>query len=133
MRVLVCDDDPAVGEWLAAMFRIEGWAADVVDSGETCLVAVAVAPAPHDALVVDQVMPGLSGLQVAEQLREGGFTRPIVLASAQLGPEHRSDIRRLGLLTANKIDAAAVIRAAREAVLEHRPVTARRTRQVWPD
>ena len=43
------------------------------------------------------MMPGLLGLQVAEQLRGDGCTRPIILCSAHLGVEHRIDIARLDL------------------------------------
>jgi CheY-like chemotaxis protein len=131
MRVLVCDDDASVREFLSAMFDVEGWDVDAVDSGEQCLEALAEEPQP-DVLVLDQVMPGLRGTDVAERLRAEGSTLPIILCSAHLGPEVAEDVKRLDMIGVNKIDVQAVIRIARAAVLEQQPAATRR-RQRWPD
>ncbi|MCW2679785.1 MAG: response regulator with CheY-like receiver domain protein and winged-helix DNA-binding domain [Frankiales bacterium] len=130
MRVLLCDDDASVREFLTASFEVDGWDVDAVESGEQCLEQLA--QRLPDALVIDQLMPGLHGTQVADQLRADGFDRPIVLCSAHLGPQFQEDIDRLGLIGVNKIDVQAVIRITRAAVLE-RPTAPRRRRQVWPD
>ena len=118
MRVLVCDDDATVREFLHAMFGVEGWDAEAVESGEQALEKLSNGPLP-DVLVIDQVMPGLQGIEVADQLRAQGFDRPIILCSAFLGPKYQGDIKRLDLLPVNKIDVQAVIRFARAAVQEH--------------
>ena len=134
MRVLVCDDDASVRAFLAAVFEVDGWLVDAVDSGEACLEALAAPPLP-DVLVVDQVMPGLQGTEVAEQLRKNGFRQPIILCSAHLDAARKDDISRLDLLTVNKIDAGAVVRVAQAAVQEAeraKPAAGRR-RQQWPD
>lgn len=115
MRVLVCDDDPVVGEFLLTMFQHEDWDGCVVADGEACLAHVADGPVP-DVLVLDQVMPGLTGTQVAEQLRDRGFDRPILLCSAHIGRELDADIDRLGLHPINKIDVEALVRTAVAAV-----------------
>ena len=133
MQVLVCDDDATVRVFLTAVFEAEGWDVEVAESGEQCLEVLDDGPQP-DVLVLDQVMPGLQGTQVADRLRKRGFTRPIVLCSANLKTTPKRTISRLKLLTVNKIDATAVVRVAHAAVLEHqlteRPVE--RRRQVWP-
>ena len=122
MRVLVCDDDATVGTFIATMFGFEGWDTAVVTSGELCLATLAEGPEP-DVLVLDQVMPGLQGTEVAEQLRAQGFRRPIILCSAHLGVEQRDDIARLDLLPINKIDIQAVLRLAQNAVQEDQKPT----------
>jgi CheY-like chemotaxis protein len=132
MRVLVCDDDASVREFLSAMFDVEGWDVNAVESGEQCLEVLAAEPEP-DVLVLDQVMPGLQGTEVAERLRADGFIRPIILCSAYLGPQFASDMKRLDMVGVNKIDVQAVIRIARAAVLEHEVSAPRRSRQQWPD
>lgn len=119
MRVLVCDDDLNVGGFLRDLFEVEGWEAAFVSSGEECLAALVDDEfGAYDVLVLDQKMPGLLGTEVAGRLRSRGFDRPIVLCSAHVGPEHRSDIARLGLVQVNKIDVQAVVRVARAAVRE---------------
>ena len=133
MRVLVCDDDATLREFLGTLFEVEHWDVDTVSSGEECLDLVSSSKAP-DVIVLDQVMDGLQGTQVAERLRADGYDRPIILCSAHLEPRHRKIAKRLDLVGVNKIDAQAVVRIAGEAVRERqlaeRPT---RPRQVWPD
>jgi DNA-binding response OmpR family regulator len=125
MNVLVCDDDPEIGGFLRTTFELEGWTARLTASGEECLAAIDLA-APPDALVLDQVMPGLTGLETAAQLRDSGFARPIILCSGHLGPELNSEIERLELIPINKLDMDAVVRVVRAAVRSHRkPVRTR--------
>ena len=118
MRVLVCDDDADVGDFLCTVFRIDGWDASLVTSGEDCLDAIAECEELPDLLVLDQVMPVLLGTQVAQRLRDTGFVRPIVLCSAHVAPEHRGDVTRLGLITANKINSHALLTVSAAAVTE---------------
>ncbi len=135
MRVLVCDDDPVLGQFLEGCFAADGWDIDLVESGEDCLAALASGPTP-DVIVLDQVMPGLQGTEVAGRLRDDGFTRPIVLCSANLAAAKDADVSRLGLLTVNKIDVPAVVRVAHAAAVDHQRTAsppAERRRQVWPD
>jgi CheY-like chemotaxis protein len=108
MRLLVVDDDPSVGRLLLAIFDREGWAVDHVTSGEACIAAVRAAP--PDVIVLDQMMPGLTGTETARQLRADGFDKPIVLFSAYLGPELQSAVRELDLKSVSKVDTQAVIR-----------------------
>jgi two-component system, OmpR family, response regulator len=118
VRILVCDDDPDVGGLLRETFALENWNASLVDSGEALLAAVASDELP-DAIVLDQRMPGLTGVETAERLRADGFSRPIVLCSGHLDGLD-DDIQRHGLIPVNKVDLDAVVRIVRAAVQEDR-------------
>ena len=89
-RVLLVDDDATVGDVVRRYLEREGLAVEVVRDGVTAL-ARALAD-PPDAVVLDLMLPGLSGLEVCRRLREAGSV-PIVMLTA-LGEE--SD-RVLGL------------------------------------
>ena len=119
MRVLVCDDDPDVGSLLLATFQVENWTAWLVTSGEELLAAIDWEE-PPDAIVLDQQMPGMTGVQTAARLRDEGFARPIILCSGHLAPKLNREIERLGLIPINKVDMDAVIRVVRAAVRESR-------------
>ena len=108
MRLLVVDDDLSVGNLLRAIFERDGWSVDHVGSGEECLAAVGAAP--PDVIVLDQMMPGLTGIETAGRLRADGFDKPIVLFSAYLGPDLQSAVRDLDLKSVSKVDTQAVIR-----------------------
>ncbi|MFL6129235.1 MAG: response regulator transcription factor [Mycobacteriales bacterium] len=92
-RVLVVDDDETIGDVVRRYLERDGLAVEVVRDGASAL-ARALAD-PPDAVVLDLMLPGMSGLDVCRRLREadtGGWV-PIVMLTA-LGEE--SD-RVLGL------------------------------------
>jgi len=108
MRLLVVDDDLSVGKLLRAIFEREGWEVDYASSGEDCLTMVEATP--PDVIVLDHMMPGLTGIETARQLRDDGFDKPIVLFSAYLGPDLQTAVRDLDLKPVSKVDTQAVIR-----------------------
>jgi CheY-like chemotaxis protein len=81
--VLVVDDDPVIVNLLQVNFEIEGYDVLTATAGEAGL-----AQARHgqpDAIVLDVMMPGIDGLEVARRLRAAPETRniPIILLSAK--------------------------------------------------
>ena len=62
-------------------------------------------------------MPGLDGLELARQLREKGFERPIILCSAYLNPEVEREARELGASTVSKSDQQQLLETIRREVL----------------
>lgn len=81
-RVLVVDDDPDMAALLARMLRKEGMAVDTVHDGDSALVN-AMSSAP-DLILLDVMLPGLSGFEVCERLKSDEATAliPIVLVTA---------------------------------------------------
>ena len=108
MRLLVVDDDVSVGKLLRAIFEREGWEVDYVSSGEECITAVGATP--PDVIVLDHMMPELTGIETARILRCGGYTKPIVFFSAYHGPELEGSARDLDLMPVSKIDTQTFIR-----------------------
>jgi CheY-like chemotaxis protein len=108
VRLLVVDDDASVGQLLHAIFDREGWEVANATSGEECLTMVR--DSPPDVIVLDNMMPGLTGIETARQLRRDGFDKPIVLFSAYVGPDLQSAARELDLKPVAKVDTQAVIR-----------------------
>ena len=85
-RILVVDDQEDNVELLAEMLRVHGYAVETALSGQDALNSVHRS-AP-DLILLDVVMPGVSGLQVLRLLRADAryATLPIVLVTA-LDPE----------------------------------------------
>jgi two-component system phosphate regulon response regulator PhoB len=81
--VLVVDDDPVIVNLLQVNFEIEGYDVLAATGGEAGL-AQARAGSP-DLIVLDVMMPGIDGLEVARRLRADDQTRsiPIILLSAK--------------------------------------------------
>ncbi len=108
MRLLVCDDDPSVGKLLRSIYATAGWEVDVVTSGRDGIAKVA--SSPPDVLVLDHMMPELTGIDTARILRGQGCTTPIVLFSAYLGPDLQDAVRELDLMPVSKVDTNALMR-----------------------
>jgi len=81
--VLVVDDDPIIVSLLQVNFEIEGYDVLTAIGGEAGL-AQARSGNP-DVVVLDVMMPGIDGLEVARRLREDPATRaiPVVMLSAK--------------------------------------------------
>src|SRR4051794_13700632 len=81
-RVLVVDDDPDLGTFLARMRESEGMGAETVLSGDAAMVHVMAAP--PDLILLDVLMPGIDGFDVCERLKGDPATAmiPIVLVTA---------------------------------------------------
>jgi CheY-like chemotaxis protein len=107
VRLLVVDDDLSVGKLLRAIFDRDGWEVTNATSGEECLAMVR--ETPPDVIVLDNMMPGLTGLETARQLRKDGFDKPIVLFSAYVGPDLQSAVQELDLNPVDKVDTQSVI------------------------
>jgi len=67
VRVLVVDDEPSLAELLASVLRYEGWEVRTADTGVSALrTARQFKP---DAVILDVMLPDLSGLEVLKRLR----------------------------------------------------------------
>ena len=77
--ILVVDDEPEVLESLTELLRLEGAKVLSASSGEHAL-ALAAQTAP-DAAVVDLLMPGMSGVELARQLLAKDPHLPLVISS----------------------------------------------------
>jgi DNA-binding response OmpR family regulator len=84
IRVLVVDDDPNVADVVTAYLRQAGIEVDRAGDGVTAL-AVAARTRP-DLVVLDLMLPGLSGLEVCRRVRESRPGLPVVMLTA-LGEE----------------------------------------------
>lgn len=79
-RVLVVDDDPAIGEMLGIVLRSEGFTPFFVADGERALAAFKeVRP---DVVLLDLMLPGMNGIDICRAIRkESGV--PIVMLTAK--------------------------------------------------
>jgi len=78
--VLIVDDDEALRRALSDRIRYWGHGATVAEDGEGALALAG--KETFDLVFLDMNMPGLSGLDVLERLRESGVTADIVVLTA---------------------------------------------------
>src|SRR3712207_1709588 len=81
--ILVADDDPDIRDLVAFKLEQAGYDVAAVDDGPAALAAAR--SAPPDLVVLDVMMPGLSGIDVCRELRADPATRglPVILLTAR--------------------------------------------------
>jgi CheY-like chemotaxis protein len=67
--VLVVDDDPAIRRLVSSMLVLGGYQAVCAGGAAEALELLDQSAAPFDLVVTDVAMPGISGLELAEQIR----------------------------------------------------------------
>ena len=97
-RILVAEDDPALRRLIEMLLSNQGYDVRAVGDGVDALEMAAGWP-PH-ALVVDVMMPRLSGLSVCRELRaQARFaTVPIILLTARSFDEDIQEVMKLGAI-----------------------------------
>ncbi len=79
--VLIVDDEPHVREVVATYLEREGFSVRSAADGKQALVELGVKR--PDAVVLDLMLPEVSGLEVLQRLRAGGDEVPVILLSAR--------------------------------------------------
>jgi CheY-like chemotaxis protein len=95
-RVLVVDDEPGLRFFQRITLEESGIEVDEAASGTEALERCANG-GPFAVIVLDYRMPGITGLDVARQLRESGDDTPIVLYSGYVDPRVAEETLALGL------------------------------------
>ncbi|MDJ0366573.1 response regulator transcription factor [Hymenobacter sp. H14-R3] len=81
MPLLLIEDEPGIARFLKQGLEEEAYLVDVADNGPEGL-ARALAQ-PYDLLLIDWMLPGLTGLEVCRQLRGQGVGVPIIFLTAK--------------------------------------------------
>jgi DNA-binding response OmpR family regulator len=81
MQLLVVEDDAALVRILRKSLEAHGWTVDVAGDGEEGLRRAR--EGHHDAIVLDLMLPRLSGTEVCRRLRREGNGVPIIMLTAR--------------------------------------------------
>ena len=87
MRVLIVEDERKVAQFLKKGFQSEAFAVDIAPDGSEGL-RLAMSNT-YDAIVLDVMLPKMSGLEVLEELRRQRITTPILILTARSDVEDR--------------------------------------------
>ena len=96
-RVLVIEDEPNISEALRFILTRNGWQVDVSADGDTALGALR--SDPPDLLILDLMLPGISGFDILKSLRAQDGTRdlPVLMLTAKGHAADRCEAERLGV------------------------------------
>jgi len=81
-KILIVDDEPSMREGLSDNLIFEGYHVDTVANGIEALKKVREEET-YDLVVLDVMMPEMSGFDVCKQLRQEGNLVPVILLTAK--------------------------------------------------
>ena len=111
--VYVVDDDSAVRRALAFALDLEGFAVETFESGEALLLRDR--PQGPGCLVIDERLPGVTGLDTLRQLRARAIDLPAILVTSHPKPSFRAAAASAGVPILEKpLEGATLIDAIHE-------------------
>jgi two-component system, OmpR family, response regulator len=89
MRLLVADDDLRMTSALKRGLETQGWSVDVATDGDEARWLAT--EQRYDALVLDSMMPAMTGEQLCVALRRAGNWTPVLILTARSGERPEAD------------------------------------------
>lgn len=81
MHILIVEDEPGVASFVARGLKEAGHEPDIAPTGELGLSKAI--EGKYDALILDLILPGITGLEVCRRYREEkGFETPVLMLTA---------------------------------------------------
>ncbi|RLS30993.1 MAG: DNA-binding response regulator [Planctomycetota bacterium] len=88
-RILVVEDENHLAIGIKFNLEAEGFDVETASDGQAALVLLGSAPQPFDLVVLDVMLPGMSGYAVCEAIRHRGDDVPVVMLTARTLVEDR--------------------------------------------
>ncbi len=88
-RILVVEDEQHIAFGIKYNLEAEGYDAEVVGDGPAALQRLDTDPQGFDLLILDLMLPGMSGYDICETLRRQGNDVPVLILSARTLVEDR--------------------------------------------
>lgn len=95
--ILCAEDELMIGELLRQQLLAAGYAAEHLADGFAAWERMSGDLAHFDVLITDHQMPGLTGLELVELLRQGNYRGHIVVHSGAITAADAASYRALGV------------------------------------
>lgn len=89
MNVLVVEDERNLADAICEILKAEGMKTDVTYDGTTALTLAK--SGMYDAIVLDFMLPGMSGLDVVRETRRAGISTPVLMLTARTSTSDKVD------------------------------------------
>ena len=89
-HILVVEDEQHLGVGIKYNLEAEHFRVTLVEDGPTALKLLDASPDSYDLIVLDLMLPGMSGYTVCETIRDAGMTVPVLMLSARTLAEDRT-------------------------------------------
>jgi DNA-binding response OmpR family regulator len=125
MKLLIIDDEPHIRQMMRLTLEAAGYQVDEADAGQSGLDRFGDGT-EYDAVLLDQRMPGLDGLETLKQIKNRAPTACVVMVTAYASIELAVDAMRFGATDfLRKPMTPETLRSATAAALASRPSPSR--------
>lgn len=83
MRVFLAEDETAIAGFLKEGLEEEGFAVDLATNGRTALETVISNLHEYDIILLDWMMPGISGIEICRSIRKENKAIPVIFLTAK--------------------------------------------------
>ncbi len=97
LPILFVDDESSIRTVLSKMLQKRGFTVDIAEDGALGLEKYSENPDLYGLIVTDLNMPNMTGVELAQAIRDTGSEVPIILSSGDLSAEERTDYKSKGI------------------------------------
>jgi two-component system copper resistance phosphate regulon response regulator CusR len=83
MRIFLAEDETAIAAFLKEGLEEEGFAVDVATNGRAALEMAMTNLNEYDIMLLDWMMPGVSGIEICRSIRKENKTIPVIFLTAK--------------------------------------------------
>ena len=94
--ILVIDDDQHMRRACSRVLEMAGWDVVCAETGDEGLAAVRNATEPIDAMLVDRLMPGMSGVDVLAEIRAINPNLPVIIMTGSATEDSVIELKQMG-------------------------------------
>jgi DNA-binding response OmpR family regulator len=87
MTILIVEDDHRIADFIKRCLEMERYTAEIVNSGEDAIAKTDIND--YDVIILDIMLPKMSGLDVCRKLREQKIGTPVIMLTAKEAVEDR--------------------------------------------
>ena len=121
-HILVVEDDPDLRDLMSQLLQGGGHDVEVTPTGQAAVDKMADGSFRPDLVIADYNLPGgLTGLQVAAQLRESAPDLPVIILTGDISTRTRQDVTRHRFIQLTKPVKPSELLSTIEHILQHVP------------
>ncbi len=83
MRILLVEDETSISNFLKDGLEEEGFAVDIASNGKTGLHLALDNLEEYDTIILDWMLPGLSGIEICRNIRKESLVVPVIFLTAR--------------------------------------------------
>jgi DNA-binding response OmpR family regulator len=97
LNILLAEDERSVAFSIVFALKPDGHNVQIVADGRQALASIDVEPDRFGLLITDHSMPGMTGVELIQRLRQESFRGKIMVLSAHLSAENRAAYEALAV------------------------------------